>query len=194
MTSGNNFGSMRPIAQVGDIVRCDGYGGKLFVIDAYTHEISYDAESTLEDIYYDMTDVMTYDYTLGGQEDITVVCKSDKADAYLAEYRRNNTAAGGNNGEIPSYMFRSIMEDIESDEEAEDMSNEYKPTPRELSSQEAARRKQEREERSSRVNVLLDEINDYKALITMFGDMEGEYQARIDEVKTELAVITKEVE
>ena len=38
---------------------------------------------------------------------------------------------------------------------------------------------------------MLDEINDYKLLIEMFGDDEGEYQQRIDEIFEELDKVSK---
>lgn len=189
--SGHSFGNMRPIAEVGDLVRCDGYGAKVFIIDAYTHELSYDSENSFEDIYYDMTDALTKEYTLGGQEDIFVVCNADKADAYLAEYRRNGAKEDGKDGELPSEMSKALLDWAgKLGEGGNYMSKEFKPTPRELSSQEAARRKQERDERADKVNVLLDEMRDYDTLITMFGDIEGEYQAKIDGAKAKLAEIT----
>lgn len=196
MTNGNNghnFGEMRPIAQVGDLVRCLGYGNRVFIIDAYTHELSYDAENAFEDIYYDMTDALTKEYTLGGQEDIFVVCKAYKADDYLAQYLRNGHDVGlGAGKEMPSEILRNVLADITPQQEASEMSKERRLTPREESSQEAHRRKQEREERSEKADVLLDEMRDYMTLKTMFGDMDGEYQMKIDEVKAELAELTKE--
>ncbi len=193
--SGHNFGNMRPIAQVGDLVRCLGYGNRVFIIDAYTHELSYDAENAFEDIYYDMTDALTKEYTLGGQEDIFVVCKEDKADDYLAQYLRNGKDAGMDYGpdELKADPIGRLSAWIKrsEEEEASGMSKESRLTPREESSQEATRRKQEREEMSEKADVLLDEIRDYMTLKMMFGDMDGEYQAKIDDVKAELAELMK---
>lgn len=41
------------------------------------------------------------------------------------------------------------------------------------------------------IDDMLDEINDYKLLIEMFGDDEGEYQKRIDEIFEELNEVSK---
>lgn len=41
------------------------------------------------------------------------------------------------------------------------------------------------------IDDMLDEINDYKLLIEMFGDDEGEYQKRIDEIFEELDKASK---
>lgn len=182
-----NFGQMKPIANVGDLVRCKGYGNRLFQVEAYTHEIAIDSENEIEDIYYDMTDVLTHDYTLGNQADIYVISKAEEADDYLRQYKSNNTESQA----IKNIPLDFLTKYTRGADKVSKGAYERKPTPRELSSQESERRNQERNNKSEQADKLLDEMRDYQCLIAMFGDMEGGYAAEIDGIKAELTELTR---
>lgn len=66
---------------------------------------------------------------------------------------------------------------------------ERKLTPREESSIEAERRKQERKENEKAIDTLLDKLNDYTALVAEFGDNEH-YQSKVASIMAELTELS----
>ncbi len=78
---------LTPIARIGDLITLQGYGKRVFRVDSYTHEFIYEIDATTEDIYYDCTCVSTSEYTIGAQDDVTVVCNEAQADAFLKTYK-----------------------------------------------------------------------------------------------------------
>lgn len=77
---------MTPVANIGDLVNINGYANRLFRVDSYTHEFTFERGIESEDIYYDCTCVSAGEYNLGAQEDITVVCRADDTAEFLKTY------------------------------------------------------------------------------------------------------------
>src|SRR5690625_96678 len=67
------FGRLKNIANIGDIVLVADYHDREFRVDSYTHEIDYQPDYTEEVILYDVSDVITGEYMLAYQEDISVI-------------------------------------------------------------------------------------------------------------------------
>lgn len=65
-----------------------------------------------------------------------------------------------------------------------------KPTAKEISGIEAEKRKQARKERAVKIDALLDDYNDAKAMVEMFGD--EEYRAKVEYLTVKLAEVTAE--
>lgn len=78
---------MTPVAQLGDLVNIAGYANRLFRVDSYTHEFTFEHGIESEDIYYDCSCVTAGEYTLAAQEDITVLCEEAKAAEFLKTYK-----------------------------------------------------------------------------------------------------------
>src|SRR5699024_4545039 len=81
--NGRRFGRLKNIANIGDIVTADGYEGREFQVESYTHELDYQPDYIAETIIYDLTDIVTFEYLMAYQEDISVKIKSEDADEYL---------------------------------------------------------------------------------------------------------------
>lgn len=170
MTMGNEgerkFGRLNNIANIGDIVSIEGEELGVFQVESWSHQVDYQPDYIDELIMYDVTDLRTHQFFIAFQEDISVVCRADKADEYL----RNLGISGG-------FSVGDIAIDIGnmsfSREEDESLSK-----PIEMTKQE-------------RIDRLLDEINDYADLIRNFGDEDGEYQERISSAKRRLAIIAE---
>src|SRR5699024_1377954 len=160
------FGRLNNIANIGDIVSIEGEELGVFQVESWSHQVDYQPDYIDELIMYDVTDLRTHQFFIAFQEDISVVCRADKADEYL----RNLGISGG-------FSVGDIAIDIGnmsfSREEDESLSK-----PIEMTKQE-------------RIDRLLDEINDYADLIRNFGDEDGEYQKRIDSAKRRLAIIAE---
>src|SRR5690625_4271650 len=71
------FGRLKNIANIGDIVVVAGYLGREFRVESYSHEIDYQPDYTEEVILYDISDVITGEYALAYQEDVSVIRRSD---------------------------------------------------------------------------------------------------------------------
>jgi hypothetical protein len=162
----------------GDLVRIDGYGSRVFQVEAYRIEEHHYPDEQWTDHVYDLFDVGNADWLEADAEDLTLICDASQADEYL---RAN-----------PAPVERSIFDisDLiigrrEGNEMANKANEPRKPTARELSGQEAERRKQARKERAKKIDALLDEMNDYKRLAEQFGDRE--YGERVAEIERELA-------
>ena len=77
--------AITPIANYGDIVRVVGFGDHLFAVEAYTIEYHYEHDHEYCELLYDLTCVYgDSGYIVGEQDDISVVCKADEADAFLS--------------------------------------------------------------------------------------------------------------
>ncbi len=74
------FGRLKNIASFGDIVVVAGYFGREFRVDSYSHEIDYHPTYTEEVIIYDVSDVITGEYLLAYQEDISVIRRAGDAE------------------------------------------------------------------------------------------------------------------
>lgn len=170
---GRKFGRLNNIANIGDIVSIEGEELGVFQVESWSHQTDYQPDYIDELIMYDVTDLRTHQFFIAFQEDISVICRADKADEYL----RNLGLSGLSLEPDYSYMFDPVWHYIEnksfSREEDESLSK-----PIELTKQE-------------RIDRLLDEINDYADLIRNFGDEDGEYQELIDSAKRRLAIIAE---
>lgn len=71
------FGRLKNIATFNDIIVVAGYHGREFRVDSYTHEIDYQPNYTEEVIIYDISDVITGEYMLAYQEDISVIRRAE---------------------------------------------------------------------------------------------------------------------
>src|SRR5699024_8187792 len=108
-------------------------------------------------------------------EDLTVVVKAEMADDYLrSKY--------GINASKPSDIERKIVDDI---------MKEFTAKEKALREAKAIVNKAEVSRDINDVDTLLDEINDYKALIKMFGDEDKKYELAICEAKAKLKELTE---
>lgn len=165
--NGRRFGRLKNIANIGDIVTADGYEGREFQVESYTHELDYQPDYIAETIIYDLTDIATFEYLMAYQEDISVKIKAEDADEYL-----KNTPKKPSTFEIkPSSLdvffpdvdaFIDIFADIKADEPAENKRG---------------------------IDDMLDEIRSYKTMIGVFGKDSGrgrEFAGEIERIKDEL--------
>lgn len=193
---GRKFGKLKNIANIGDIVTVEGYELGVFQVESWTHQVDHQSEFIDEVIMYDVTDLKTYNFLIAFQEDISVICKADKADEYLRNLGINKPDSPRTYGEEYSFMIDPVWEQIENmtflKKEAEEMASSTRGSgkPKEMSKQE-------------RINRFLDEINDYEELIRNFGDeaesgddeygerKAGEYRERIESAKRKLKRISE---
>lgn len=100
----SNHEPLRPIANIGDLITVKGYGIRTFQVDAFTHEFHYDAETQLEEIYYDVTCVQSFEQLVADQEDIAIVSRAANAPKYLnANIKRPATTA--HNPSVDDLLF-----------------------------------------------------------------------------------------
>lgn len=71
------FGKLKNIANIGDIIVINGYPGRKFQVESFTHSIIYSSDYIEESIVYDAFDIETDEYELAFQEDITVIERKD---------------------------------------------------------------------------------------------------------------------
>ena len=158
---------LEPAAQIGDLVLLDGYGRRLFRVDAYMHEISYDEDGYNEDIWYDVSCVITGEYTVGSHDDIRCVCKAQASEKFIANYQHPEVKPLNGGLEIVFTM---------------DSFEDYAPKPALAKAS-----------KQSEIDGFLDEINDIRSLIATIGDADGEYQRKLDEAKAKLRTILEGV-
>lgn len=88
------FGRLKNIANIGDIIEINDYPGKRFRVTEFTYEIIYSTEYIDELITYDVFDIEAGEHEIAFQEDITVVKsdnKTDKKDEEQSEYGEDLT-------------------------------------------------------------------------------------------------------
>ena len=153
-------------AEFGDLVEIDGYANRVYQVESYRVETNFYPTEQTTDIIYDVVCVIHGDYLEADAGDITLLAGADQADEYMrtidyANYPKPTdiTLLGG----IPMNYFGGF-------DNAKKPEQPRKPTARELSGQEAERRKQARKERAAEIDNLLDERNDYAELLAQFND------------------------
>lgn len=100
--------SIQPRANLGDLVTIDGYGNRVFRIDALNYEYYRDAEVEHSGIFFETTDVETLELLLADESEVTVISRSEKADNYL----RMNIAKPQPRAELPS--IDDLLDDLRS--------------------------------------------------------------------------------
>ncbi|WP_298833851.1 hypothetical protein [uncultured Planococcus sp.] len=157
---------------IGDLVAVEGYDGQLYYVDCMTETRQTDDIATIEDVHFDLTCAASGDYELAYMDDITLVARAADAEDYLAnhEYLPAPPAADYNfpMGAIP-------------------MPKQTPKSPRELSSIEAATRKQAHQRKATLTDRLLDQRQQYSDLDAYFGGGYAGNLAQIDEDLTDLA-------
>ena len=165
--NGRRFGRLKNIANIGDIVTADGYEGREFQVESYTHELDYQPDYIAETIIYDLTDIVTFEYLMAYQEDISVKIKAEDADEYLKNAPKKPTTFEIKPSSLDVFFpdagaFIDIFADIKADEPAENKRD---------------------------IDDMLDEIRSYKTMIGVFGKDSGrgrEFAGEIERIKDEL--------
>lgn len=163
---------MTPIANIGDLVTLAGYANRLFRIDSYTHEFTFERGIEMEEIYYDCTCVTGGEYNLGAQEDITVVCRDGQTEAFLQTYEHPII------DNVASEIFDNMFGNIFGEGTAVVKPIKSKVTPKKQTKQQ-------------RIDELLDEMINVNTAVSVIGDSDGGYRERIDEITKELTAITE---
>lgn len=66
----------------GDLVRVQGYEGELYYVDSITEQKITNERGYTYETVYDLTSTAG-EYEIGFDDDVTLVCRADKADEYL---------------------------------------------------------------------------------------------------------------
>lgn len=172
----------KPEYNFSDLVHIAGYGSRIFKIESYRVEHCYSPSEEWTDIVYDLIDTETGAY---------VEC--DEEDMRLADGDGEGDELDGTGIDIFDFMggLSGLGELYYEMEETKMAKEPRKPTARELSGQEAERRKQARKDRAAKVDALLDEMNDTKVLVEMFPE-DDEFKAKVEYLTIKLAEVTAE--
>jgi hypothetical protein len=161
----------KPEFTFGDLVSIAGYHPYLFVVDGYREEHYHYPNEDWSDLVYELHNVSTAEWLEADEDDLSLVAPADQAEEYLAE------------NPVPAQIIIFGMEGVEMAKE------ERKPTARELSGREAEERKKARKEKAEQIDMLLDEMNDYRRLVAEFND--EEHKARVEYITLKLAELTE---
>ncbi|MGN7387774.1 hypothetical protein [Sporosarcina sp. SAFN-015] len=159
---------LEPIAQIDDLITIEGYGDRVFRVDGYTREESYNRDFEAEDIYYDCHCVVTAEYMMADQADVKLACRAVEADAYLHHYK------------MPSFL--SPLFGIPFYAEVDEVFKPKVKTPA----------KPKVLTRAEKIDALLDERNNVGSsddFVTV-ADMEAYKQHRYDEIDAQIKELT----
>ena len=182
-----------PEYDFGDLVRVAGYYPQVYRIIGKRCESYFYPDEEWSELIYELSDVYTAGWLEADEKDLVLVAEEENADEYLSTIGQATIDLT----DIPSADEFDLTDfivgiDFAYQDEVEERTmfgkqskEPRKPTARELSSQEAERRKQARKDKAEKVNELLDAKNDYKALYEAFGD--SEYLKKQAEIDAELA-------
>lgn len=164
---------IKPVATFGDLVLVAGYGNHLFAVEAYYYEYYYEPDAELTEVVYDLTCVYgDSGYIIGDQSDVTLACRSEKADEFLQAYKPaptvDDTPTGlrgiyfaiGNGGEV-NMAKQTIVAKIRIPSKQE------------------------------QVDALLDQMSDFTSLKMTLGDENGDYQRKIDAIKAQIKEVSE---
>ncbi|MEK3887307.1 hypothetical protein [Bacillus sp. FSL K6-3431] len=164
----------------GDLVSIDTYDGHLYFVESFVVEHHYQPGEQFTEVWFDLTDSHTGEYMMAEKEDITRICNAAQADDYLMY----------NAGPPPVTERLNMFDQIFGEVPKMKAKEPRKPTAKEISGIEAEKRKQARKERAVKIDALLDDYNDAKAMVEMFGD--EEYRAKVEYLTVKLAEVTAE--
>lgn len=168
---------IKPVATFGDIIMVDGYDGHLFAVDAYDYSYRYEPDCSEVTIIYDLTCVYgNSGYIIAEQDEITLACREEKADAFLQSYKPAPMTGEQRNPSLMSSIFYAIGNGGE-----EVMTiQQPKVTEKVLTKQQ-------------RIDALLDERNDVGVLDGFIATQDAEYkQRRLDEIDAQLTELMAE--
>src|SRR5690625_55663 len=165
--NGKRFGRLKNIANIGDIVRADGYEGREFQVESYTHGQDYKPDYMEEAILNDITDITNYIITIEKQEAISVKIKAEDSDEYLKNTPKKPTTFEIKPSPLDVFFpdadaFIDIFADKKADEPVDNKRS---------------------------IDDMLDEIRSYKLMIGVFGKDSGrgrEFAGEIERIKDEL--------
>jgi hypothetical protein len=172
----------QPPISFGDLVRINGYGNRVFQVESFREETHYWQDGIMSELVYELFDMGNADYIEADAEDLTLLADASQADEYL---RANPAPMEPSSIDFSGYMFG--MDIANQFGGGNEMMNqpEKKLTARELSSQEAKRKKQARKDRAKKIDACLDWMNYYREQ----GGADAE--AKVAEIKLELAELVK---
>jgi hypothetical protein len=151
-------------ADYGDLVTVDGYDRRFFMVIAYQLIRHCTPEEEYNETVFELLDAHTGEYLEADGEDVEFVTDAVNAEKYLATQPAPL---------MPGMTIRDM--------EALEMKPKRQPTARELSGQEAERRKAARKEKAARIDELLDQRNWYAAALERTNNEEfGDRVAAID--------------
>jgi hypothetical protein len=173
----------QPPISFGDLVRINGYGNRVFQVESFREEIHYWQDGIMSELVYELFDCGNADWLEADAEDLTLVADASQADEYL---RANPAPMEPSSIDFSGYLFgMDIANQFGGGNEMKPNQPERKPTARELSGQEAERRKQARKDRAKKIDACLDWMNYYREQ----GGAAAE--AKVAEIKQELAELVE---
>jgi hypothetical protein len=164
----------------GDLVRVNGYGNRVFQVESYYDQRWYYVDETWTDRIYELFDMGGGEWVEADATDLTLITDASQADEYL---RANPAPMEPSSIDFTNYLGGDLTMFNYGNDDAKKPAP--KPTARELSSQEAKRKKQAKKERKQKIDACLDWMNYYREQ----GGAEAE--AKVAEIKQELAELVQ---
>lgn len=149
----------------GDIVTVEGYPEQYFRVDGYQKNVlETENEPDLVERWLDISCVHTGGYTMAFADEVTLACRKDEATEFLSDKPAPNIGPSGGIAIAAIFdMFR---------EEEAPLTTLTPPS------------------KQTQIDRLLDELSDVQSLKATIGDSDGEYQRRIDDINTQLEVLS----
>jgi hypothetical protein len=173
----------KPQPTHGDLVSVNGYGNRVFQVESYYDQRWYYVDEQWTDRIYELFDCGNADWLEADAKDLTLLADASQADEYL---RANPAPMEPSSIDFSGYLFGMDIANQFIGGGNEMKQPEKKPTARELSGQEAERRKQARKDRKQKIDACLDWMNYYREQ----GGADAE--AKVAEIKQELAELVSE--
>jgi len=173
-------------AEFGDIVEIAGYEGRAYQVESYRVETNFYPTEQTTDIVYDLVDVIHGDYLEADAGDITLLADAGQADEYM---RTIDYANYPQQSDFSAWMLDITQLTGGNDMFAKKPEQPRKPTARELSGQEAERRKAARKARAEQIDNLLDQRNWYAGQLAKTND--EAYGDRVMAIDAELKKLTE---
>lgn len=176
----------KPDYNFGDLVKVSGYWPRVFEVDGRRIENWQYADEEWSVIVYELTDVGNNDWIEAEESDLTIVAEAVDAESYLAANPAPVEAPRmpGLDFDLSEFFGGGV------DMFGKKPQEPRKPTARELSGQEAERRKAARKEKAARIDDLLDQRNWYAAALERTNN--EEFGDRVVAIDTELKKMTDE--
>jgi hypothetical protein len=164
-------------ADHGDLVTVDGYDGRFFMVIGYQLIRNCLPEEAFNEVVYEVLDAVTGEFLEADGEDVEFVTDAEHATQYLAENPPDYEATAPILPDWANYEGGAM-----------NMAKpERKPTPREISAQEAEERKAARKARAAEIDNLLDLRKWYADMLAKtnneeFGDRVFAVDAKLKEL------------
>ncbi|MED4579091.1 hypothetical protein P9480_10045 [Bacillus atrophaeus] len=164
---------MKPEFAIGDIVAVDGYENQIFYVESWSEIKRTEEWGVSEYVEFELTDVINGEFLDAFETDLRLICRKQFAEDYLLDYDMTNYPEPTST----AVHWADYFPKLPSVESVAELGKGLERVASDMTKKKA-------QENAEKIDVALDEYNDYMRLYAAFGD--AEYKTKADGVMAKM--------